>query len=135
MPYTQYPNSFIKFYFKGKDPKYNILNIEQFENCYNICIIARFPPNYNDSKDNKRFTFVLDDDSKVFYIYIKKEGNYKDMSKFFNFPYKTLINGEYTFINNSNKNELMKKEYPFIFYSPFSHKYFNLIPDFIMEVL
>lgn len=127
LPYTSYPDYYISFYLKGKDPKYNTIT-RTIRNGTNINIIASFPEGYTDNTTIQTFSFLIDDEKKDFYVYFKREGNIQDNKKFIYFPYKSLINKEYTIINSSNIKELVKQD-PIVYYSPYCVKFLKIIPD------
>ena len=133
LPYTYNPDYYIKCYFKGVDPKYNILS-GKIKEGKNFDIIIRFPPYNRDYSDCKTFSFSIDEETNNFLVNIKREGTSGNPNyKFVNFPYKALINGEYKIIQSSDIKELVKNTSPIICYSPFSVKYYKLVPDILAE--
>ena len=52
--------------------------------------------------------------------------------KFFNFPYKALINKDFKIINSKNINEVFN-EYKTIIYSPYCIKIYNSLSDIIFN--
>ena len=132
LPWTRYPDYYIKFFFKGMDENYNVKNGEINEGI-NINIIARFPADYKDPYEYKYFTFIVDDEKINFKIFIKRETKNSYIDKFLNFPYKALIKEEYKIIDKSDKGELNKIKGPVIYYSPFCVKYYKKIQDTITE--
>jgi len=130
-----YPENDIQFYLKGRNitSKRFHGDIEEF---IDLPVIAKFPPNYKSYKSlvKKYFTFIIDNsDKKDIIIHVRKEENKsKNPNKFFEFPYKTLINGEYKIIDNDNKKEIIKQEFPILVYSPFNVLFYKLVPDTIV---
>ena len=137
LPKNYYPQYYLSFYLKGEDPKYNVnvYTSDKMKEGINLHIIAHFPENYTDSSNKKIFFFKIDDlIQKEIPINIKKESISYDNTKFQKFPYKTLIKDNYVMINEKiEKDILSQKENPIVCYSPYSVKFFKLIPDIIIE--
>lgn len=77
LPYTSYPDYYIHFYLKGKDPKYNIITF--------INILANFPKGYTGHSIYKTFHFYIDGEKKDFDVYFKREAYIQNNTKFIYF--------------------------------------------------
>ena len=132
LPYNGYGEK-ISFYIKsdGKIIK-NIGTIESLEGGTHVKIIANFH-RINSIPKLKKISFCIDDERKDIIICIKKEEAIPKPEKIFNFPYKTIIDGEYKMINKNNFIEIEQKQNPIVYYSPYSVKIYEKTRDIIAK--